>query len=184
MTLDDSFGALGATGVGVSGAGGHTLTISGTLAQVNDALGTVTDQLGLISGVETITLNADRQPRRDGGHANRRPVPMIPTTSGTPPSAAIGRRTTIGASNSPPGAGGYANISATGASYVVTVSTAVSVANLVSVADATIDVTTGFADAFRQWRQRDLGNAGERGNRQCGEWDARPFRRRARQFQI
>jgi hypothetical protein len=43
VTLSDSFGNLSATGAGVSGSGTATLTISGSLSQVNSDLGTLTD---------------------------------------------------------------------------------------------------------------------------------------------
>ena len=43
VTLSDTTGDLSASGAGVSGAGAHSLTISGSLAQVDDDLATLTD---------------------------------------------------------------------------------------------------------------------------------------------
>ena len=43
VTLSDTTGDLSATGTAVSSASTHSLTISGSLAQVNDDLATLTD---------------------------------------------------------------------------------------------------------------------------------------------
>ncbi|WP_335904925.1 hypothetical protein, partial [Acidisphaera sp. L21] len=56
VTLADTNGLLSATGTGVSGSGTKTLTLAGTLAQVNAALATVTDS-DSVTGSDTITLN-------------------------------------------------------------------------------------------------------------------------------
>jgi hypothetical protein len=57
VTLIDANGDLSATGTGVSG-GGTSLTISGSLTQVNADLATLHDTDGSTTGSDTITLNA------------------------------------------------------------------------------------------------------------------------------
>ena len=57
LTLGDTNGLLSATGAGVSGSGTKTLTLAGTLAQVNADLATVTDN-DATTPSDTITLNA------------------------------------------------------------------------------------------------------------------------------
>ena len=57
VTLSDTLGLLSATGPGVTGSGSTSLTISGSLAQVNAALATLTDG-SAAAGSDTITLNA------------------------------------------------------------------------------------------------------------------------------
>jgi hypothetical protein len=56
-TLTDTNGLLSATGAGVSGSGTTSLTITGSLTQVNSDLATLTDKDGT-AGSDTITLNA------------------------------------------------------------------------------------------------------------------------------
>jgi len=57
VTLSDTNGLLSATGPYVSGAGTKNLTIAGTLAQVNAALATLTDQESGIAA-DNIVINA------------------------------------------------------------------------------------------------------------------------------
>ena len=57
VIITDRYGALAASGAGVSGDNTHTLTLSGTLAAVNAALKTLTDT-DLTAGSDTITLTA------------------------------------------------------------------------------------------------------------------------------
>ena len=57
VTLADTNGVLSASGSGVSGAGTTSLTITGSLTQVNADLATLTDTDG-VTGSDTITLNA------------------------------------------------------------------------------------------------------------------------------
>jgi hypothetical protein len=57
VTLADTVGKLSATGTGVSGAGTHALTITGSLTQVNADLATLTDT-SLTAGTEVITVGA------------------------------------------------------------------------------------------------------------------------------
>jgi hypothetical protein len=61
VTLSDTYGVLTATGTGVSGSGSTSLTISGSLSQVNTALGTLKDADSTL-GADTITLNASDSP--------------------------------------------------------------------------------------------------------------------------
>src|SRR5206468_3593162 len=56
-TVSDTSGALTATGTGVSGSGSHTVTITGSLTQVNAALATLQD-LEAAAGSDTIHLTA------------------------------------------------------------------------------------------------------------------------------
>ncbi|MEO8926907.1 MAG: hypothetical protein ABI306_07055, partial [Caulobacteraceae bacterium] len=57
VTLQDSKGLLSATGAGVSGSGTTTLTVTGTLFQVNNALATLTDTSSK-AGKDNIKVNA------------------------------------------------------------------------------------------------------------------------------
>ena len=57
LTLVDTNGDLSADGSGVSGSGTTSLTISGSLAQVNAALATLTDA-DSVTGSDAITINA------------------------------------------------------------------------------------------------------------------------------
>jgi hypothetical protein len=57
VTVADTYGALTATGSGVSGSGTTTLTIASTLDQVNSDLATLTDTDSTTPS-DTITLNA------------------------------------------------------------------------------------------------------------------------------
>ncbi len=57
MTLSDVDGLLSATGTGVSGSGTTSLTITGSLAQVNSDLATLSDTDSTVAP-DTITLNA------------------------------------------------------------------------------------------------------------------------------
>jgi hypothetical protein len=57
VTLSDKHGDLSATGTGVSGSGTTSLTITGSLGQVNADLATLTDTDGT-AGSDTITVNA------------------------------------------------------------------------------------------------------------------------------
>ncbi|WP_158746247.1 hypothetical protein, partial [Acidisphaera sp. L21] len=57
VTLSDTNGLLAATGTGVSGSGTKALTITGSLAQVNSDLGTLTDTDG-VATADTITVAA------------------------------------------------------------------------------------------------------------------------------
>src|SRR5258705_517347 len=57
VTLVDTNGLLSATGTGITGSGTTTLTISGTLAQVNADLATLTDTDSNLAA-DTITLTA------------------------------------------------------------------------------------------------------------------------------
>jgi hypothetical protein len=57
VTLSDMNGVLTASGTGVSGAGTTSLSITGSLAQVNADLATLSDT-DLAAGSDTITLNA------------------------------------------------------------------------------------------------------------------------------
>jgi hypothetical protein len=57
VTLTDANGLLSDSGTGVSGSGTKTLTLTGSLAQVNALLATVTDT-NATAGTDTITLNA------------------------------------------------------------------------------------------------------------------------------
>lgn len=56
-TLTDATGLLSATGTGVSGSGTTKLVVSGTLAQVNAALATLTDSDPVV-GTDVITVAA------------------------------------------------------------------------------------------------------------------------------
>ena len=57
VTLADPNGVVSASGTGVSGSGTTKLTVAGTLAQVNAALGTVTDT-DAAGTADTLTVNA------------------------------------------------------------------------------------------------------------------------------
>ena len=56
-TLSDTNGLLSATGSGVSGSGTTSLTITGSLTQVNNDLTTLTDT-DASTAADTITVNA------------------------------------------------------------------------------------------------------------------------------
>ena len=77
VTLSDGFGLLSATGSGVSGAGTTSLTITGSLAQVNADLATLADTSA--AGSDTITLNASDS---NGGAAT--PAAIAVTVNGAP----------------------------------------------------------------------------------------------------
>ena len=57
MTLTDTHGNLYATGTGVSGSGTNSMTVTGSLSQVNSDLSTLQDADGT-AGSDTITLKA------------------------------------------------------------------------------------------------------------------------------
>jgi hypothetical protein len=142
VTLDDAHGVLSATGSHVAGAGGHALVVTGTLAQVDDALGTVTDERTLTSGDETITISASDSL---GVSAIAKTVELLSFADDSWNTAANGDWATGAnwSAGSAPGAADHADIAAAGAAYTVTVSTTVGVGELNAAADATIDVTTG-----------------------------------------
>jgi hypothetical protein len=78
VTIADTVGLLSATGAGVSGSGTTSLTITGSLSDVNTDLATLTDTEGA-PGTDTITLNANDG---RGGVAPQQTVGL--TISGTP----------------------------------------------------------------------------------------------------
>jgi autotransporter passenger strand-loop-strand repeat protein len=57
VKLTDSHGLLSATGTGITGSGSKALTLSGSLAQVNAGLATLTD-LDATAGADVVTLTA------------------------------------------------------------------------------------------------------------------------------
>jgi len=78
VTLADAKGLLSATGTGVSGSGTTSLSIAGSLAQVNSDLATLTDRDGMTPS-DTITLNASDS---NGGRAT--PTTIAVTVNGLP----------------------------------------------------------------------------------------------------
>jgi hypothetical protein len=81
-TLTDDSGLLAATGTGVSGSGTTSLTITGSLSQVNADLATLTDT-GASAATDTITINAS-----DSYGETATPVSIAVLTSGPPTIAA------------------------------------------------------------------------------------------------
>ncbi|MBS0558591.1 MAG: hypothetical protein JSR21_00905 [Proteobacteria bacterium] len=69
VTLTDTNGLLSASGAGVSGAGTTTLTITGSLAQVNADLATLQDT-DSVAGADTITLTAQDSFGNDAASAS------------------------------------------------------------------------------------------------------------------
>ena len=82
LTLSDTSGLLGATGAGVAGSGTTSLTISGSYAQVNADLKTLTDTTSA-AGSDVITLTAS-----DSLGAKAAPVSIAVTVTGAPGGAA------------------------------------------------------------------------------------------------
>jgi hypothetical protein len=82
VTVSDTSGLLGATGTGVSGAGTTTLTITGSLSQVNKDLATLTDS-SATAGTDTITLTGS-----DSLGDTGTPTTIAVTTNGLPAIAA------------------------------------------------------------------------------------------------
>ena len=79
-TLTDTTGKLSATGAGVTGAGSSTLQVSGTLAQVNAALATLTI-LEAAAGSDTVTVATN-----DGrGGTDSRTVAVTTAAANVPP---------------------------------------------------------------------------------------------------
>jgi hypothetical protein len=76
VTLVDKNGLLSATGTGVSGSGTTSLTISGSLSQVNSDLATLTDKDGKTPS-DTITVNASDS---NGGTASLRSIAVAVNT--------------------------------------------------------------------------------------------------------
>ena len=79
VVLGDSYGLLSATGAGVSGAGTTQLVVTGSLAQVNAALGTLTDTDSVVAD-DTITLNITDSLGNTGAPATIE----VATPTGTP----------------------------------------------------------------------------------------------------
>ena len=81
VTLADTDGKLSATGSGVSGSGTTSLSITGSLGQVNSDLATLTDT-DAATAADTITLNASDS---FGNKAAPQPIAVsVSTQSGTP----------------------------------------------------------------------------------------------------
>ena len=78
VTLADTAGALSATGAGVGGSGTHTLTVTGSLAQVNSDLATLQD-LEAAAGSDTIHVTAT-----DSLGNSATPKDISVTTNGLP----------------------------------------------------------------------------------------------------
>ena len=78
VTLADTAGALSATGAGVSGSGTHTLTVTGSLAQVNSDLATLHD-VEAAAGSDTIHITAT-----DSLANSATPKDISVTTNGLP----------------------------------------------------------------------------------------------------
>ena len=78
VTVSDTVGLLTATGTGVSGSGTTSLTITGSVAQINAALATLMDTEGA-SGTDTITVTAG-----DGRGGTAVPGNIALTISGVP----------------------------------------------------------------------------------------------------
>jgi hypothetical protein len=89
VILSDANGDLSATGTGVSGSGTTTLTLAGSLSQVNSDLATLTDTDGTIPS-DTITINASDS---IGGHAT--PATIAVTVNGPPVIAATPTATVV-----------------------------------------------------------------------------------------
>jgi hypothetical protein len=85
VTLSDTNGLLAATGTGITGSGSNAMTVSGTLAQVNADLATLTDTDAKTPS-DKITLNAT------DSFGNVAAAKTIAVTVSNAPAANTGRR--------------------------------------------------------------------------------------------
>ena len=141
-TLSDIDGLLGATGTGVTGSGGNSLTITGSLKQVNTDLASLTVSEAS-TGSDTITLNATDG---FGGTASAASITLT-TINQFHWLSAVGGTFATGADWSgdvAPGAtSDDAILDATGGDYTVTASSSVTVGGVQTAANATLKVDDG-----------------------------------------
>ena len=144
VTLSDSYGHLSANapaqgGGTIFGSGTTSLSISGTLSQVNTALSTLTDTSDSTVD-DAITLNAY------DSLGNNAAEQSIEITSPNTWINSAGGDWSTGANwsaGAAPGSGDNATIGIVGDPLTVTVSTNAEAADLTTAANATLDITTG-----------------------------------------
>jgi hypothetical protein len=142
VTLADTYGDLSATGSGVSGHGTTSLTIMGSLSQVNSDLATLTDQDGT-AGSDTITLNAVDSFGNTAAQQTIAVTALLPTVSWA---AGVSGNWTTAADWSPAGVPSSADNAAinVGGVYTVTSAASATVGSLnIGYAAVTLNITGG-----------------------------------------